>query len=95
MPAPSRPFRVRWGLGSENAPRAPTHVDDYLIDVACWGSWSQHFARVKIRRKTDGKVIFPFEGAAVVGPFSSAGEAREKGEQFARDLVYADIKNPE
>jgi hypothetical protein len=46
-------------------------------------------------RKTDGRLLFPFAGAPVIGPFPTRQEARTAAATFGSRIVAGDIDNPE
>ena len=67
---------------------------DYAVEVSTSGL-SGHFTKVKVTRLTDGKIIFPFEGSEILGPFNTAQEARDAGRVIAHRFVKGDMVNPE
>jgi hypothetical protein len=70
--------------------------EDY--DVICGqkvDGLGRYIGYLKIRRKTDGKVIYPFEGCTVPGPFTTAEDARNAARVLANELVDHDIARPE
>jgi len=48
--------------------------------------------RVRIERIADKRIIFPFDGSEVPGPFDSSDLAREAGVLRAHQLVEGDIR---
>ena len=84
----------RWRWGAESRPQRPLSKEDYAVEISTTGL-NRHFAKVKIKRMTDGKIIFPFDGSETVGPFDTADEARYAGQMMARRLVDGDIDKPE
>jgi hypothetical protein len=54
-----------------------------------------HIGSLKVVRKTDGRLLFPFAGAPVIGPFATALEARSAATIYGAQIVADDIKNPE
>ena len=50
---------------------------------------------LKVIRKTDGRLLFPFQGAPVLGPYPSREEAREAAAVHGEQIVASDIANPE
>ncbi|MBN3808809.1 GGDEF domain-containing protein [Paraburkholderia sp. Ac-20347] len=50
---------------------------------------------LKVRRLTDGKIIYPFDGCTDIGPFRTPDEEREAARLLADDLARQDIENPE
>jgi len=59
-----------------------------LMNGAFWGS-------LKVVRKADNRLIFPFEGAPAIGPFPHKEEAIRAAEKLGLKTVDADIANPE
>lgn len=50
---------------------------------------------LKVIRKTDGRMLFPFQGAPVLGPYPTRQEAREAAARHGEQIVQSDITNPE
>lgn len=50
---------------------------------------------LRVVRKTDGRFLYPFEGAPEIGPFDRAPQARDAAEDYGRELIAADLRNPE
>jgi uncharacterized protein DUF6723 len=50
---------------------------------------------LKVIRKTDGRLLFPFQGAPVLGPYPSREEARDAAVMRGEQIVASDIANPE
>ncbi|HEV7835459.1 MAG TPA: DUF6723 family protein [Caballeronia sp.] len=46
-------------------------------------------------RKTDGRMLFPFQGSPVLGPYPSREAAREAAVMHGKQIVASDIANPE
>ncbi|WP_408239956.1 MULTISPECIES: DUF6723 family protein [Paraburkholderia] len=61
----------------------------------CMTEHGRYFGTLKVVRKTDGRVIYPFDGAPAIGPFSTAQEARDAAKEYGRTLVSGDVLNPE
>ncbi|WP_322102209.1 DUF6723 family protein [Paraburkholderia sp. J41] len=78
-----------------NSP-AGLQPEDY--EVICGqqvNALGRYIADLRIRRKTDGKLIYPFDGCEVPGPFATAQEARQAARVLADELVRLDIACPE
>ena len=54
-----------------------------------------YIGTLKVVRKTDGRLLFPFAGAPVIGPFPTRQEARTAAATFGSRIVAGDIDNPE
>jgi hypothetical protein len=50
---------------------------------------------LKVVRKTDNRLLFPFDGAPMIGPFAHKEEALRASEQLGFQIVEGDIANPE
>ncbi|MBT2789875.1 MULTISPECIES: DUF6723 family protein [Paraburkholderia] len=50
---------------------------------------------LKVVRITDDRLIFPYDGAPMIGPFETALEAREAAARKGAEVVAADLLNPE
>ncbi|SAL50019.1 hypothetical protein AWB64_05267 [Caballeronia sordidicola] len=59
-----------------------------LMNGAFWGS-------LKVVRKADNRLLFPFEGAPAIGPFAHKDEAIRAAEKLGLQTVDADIVHPE
>jgi hypothetical protein len=65
------------------------------IRVVSCGRGGMHIGSLKVVRKTDGRLLFPFAGAPVIGPFATALEARSAATVCGARIVADDIRNPE
>ncbi|OTP78072.1 hypothetical protein PAMC26577_05435 [Caballeronia sordidicola] len=50
---------------------------------------------LKVVRKTDSRLLFPFEGAPAIGPFDDKEQALRAATALGMQIVEADIANPE
>ncbi len=50
---------------------------------------------LKVVRKTDGRLLFPFTGAPDIGPFADGREARAAAQRYGETVVKSDLDNPE
>jgi hypothetical protein len=57
--------------------------------------YRRFFGVLRVVRKTDGKVLFPFDGAAEIGPFATKIEALAGAQVHGEHIVGADLANPE
>jgi hypothetical protein len=77
-------------------PCAGSSKDDFLIYASYRGTiGSGFFGTLKVVRKTDGKMLFPFEGADDIGPFPTKAEAVQAAQSRGDALVSADLATPE
>ncbi|ALE57372.1 hypothetical protein AC233_23080 [Burkholderia sp. HB1] len=75
---------------------APTTASDYRIYPTYRRTATGTFTGdLKVVRTTDDRVIFPYDGAPMIGPFETALEAREAAARKGAELVAADLLNPE
>jgi hypothetical protein len=76
-----------------DAPRATEGFEisaSYQVNAA-----GLHIGTLKVVRKADRRVLYPFDGCATIGPFTSSGEARRAALALGETIVAADIANPE
>ena len=50
---------------------------------------------LKVIRKTDGRLLFPFQGSPILGPYPTRQEAREAAVRHGELIVQSDIAVPE
>lgn len=75
---------------------AGTTVDDFAIYASYRINGSRlYFGTLKVVRKTDSRLLFPFDGAPVIGPYSTKHEAVKAAQERGRLIVLADLENPE
>jgi hypothetical protein len=55
----------------------------------------RYIGGLKVVRKADRKILFPFEGAPQIGPYDTVEEARRAAVEYGRALVAADRAAPE
>jgi hypothetical protein len=79
----------------------PRHIptlddNEYAAFVACDStSDGRYIGRLKVIRKSDKRILFPFDGAPVIGPFEEQDDARRAATDLARRLIEADRAMPE
>ncbi|MEC5406094.1 DUF6723 family protein [Paraburkholderia sp. MPAMCS5] len=74
----------------------PATASDYRIYPTYRRTAAGAFAGdLKVVRTTDDRLIFPYDGAPVIGPFDTALEAREAAARMGSEVVAADLLNPE
>jgi hypothetical protein len=62
----------------------------YRIDAA-----HLYLGTLKVVRKTDGRLLFPFDGAPVIGPYKTQHEAIAAAQDLGCAITLADLKSPE
>ena len=78
------------------AHHAPPTEDDFEIYASYQvNAAGLYIGTLKVVRKTDGRLLFPFAGAPVIGPFPTRQEARSRGGHLRARIVAGDISNPE
>ncbi|WP_027798561.1 DUF6723 family protein [Paraburkholderia dilworthii] len=50
---------------------------------------------LKVVRKADRRILFPFDGAPEIGPYETADEARRAAIEYGKQIVAADRASPE
>jgi hypothetical protein len=82
---------------SEMARHKPDVADDEFEIYASYHSAGdgRYIGGLKVIRKADRKILFPFEGAPQIGPYDSVEEARHAAVEYGRAIVAADRKEPE
>ncbi|CAL8481726.1 DUF6723 family protein [Caballeronia sp. S22] len=50
---------------------------------------------LKVVRVTDGRLLFPFDGAEEIGPFDTREAAKSAATLRGREIVQADLRSPE
>ena len=69
--------------------------DDYAVYASYRTSLGMYIRTLKVVRLTDGRLLFPFEGAEAIGPFASKEVASEAAIKLGADIVRGDLLNPE
>ncbi|KMQ80494.1 hypothetical protein BPMI_00838 [Candidatus Burkholderia pumila] len=82
---------------TRNVPPAAGHSkEDFQIYASYRGtSASGFFGTLKVVRKTDGRLLFPFEGADNIGPYATKAEAVEAAQLRGDEVVSGDLARPE
>jgi hypothetical protein len=83
-------------LPSKKVPAKPASTDDYLVSIASKSvQKGRYYGTLSLVRKTDGRTLYPFDGAPDLGPFPTFVEARAAAQSWASKLISADLSNPE
>ncbi|MBC8642901.1 hypothetical protein IAG25_39680 [Caballeronia sp. EK] len=68
-------------------------------DYAIYASYRPHLKGfigvLKVVRLTDARLLYPFDGADEIGPFSTQAAARAAAVQRGGDIVHGDLRTPE
>ncbi|SAK44053.1 hypothetical protein AWB79_00766 [Caballeronia hypogeia] len=54
-----------------------------------------HIGTLKVVRKRDKRVLYPFDGCETIGPFESSEDARRAAVVLGERIADADLANPE
>ena len=77
----------------------PTRVGTSLADFAIYATYQMVNGRflgtLKVVRKTDSRLLFPFDGAPTIGPYGTKEDALFAATALGAKIVEADIENPE
>ncbi|HEY1999896.1 DUF6723 family protein [Paraburkholderia sp.] len=57
--------------------------------------YRRFFGVLSVIRKTDGRQLFPFDGAPELGPYATKMEALAAAQVYGEHIVAADLANPE
>ncbi|SDR54167.1 hypothetical protein SAMN05443245_7367 [Paraburkholderia fungorum] len=83
-------------LSSTKAAARPQTADDYFVSIASKSvQKGRYYGTLSVVRKTDGRILYPFDGAPDLGPFPTFVEARDAAQVWASRLISADLLNPE
>jgi hypothetical protein len=76
--------------------KADVADDDFEIFASYHGTGDgRYVGGLKVVRKADRKLLFPFDGAPEIGPYATADEARRAAINYGREIVAADRAAPE
>lgn len=87
----------RWKLNPQPiSPTLPQSVEDYLVTAAyrCIAR-DRYFGKLKVVRRCDRRVLYPFDGAEDIGPFTSGYDARKAAIELGKLIVERDLASPE
>lgn len=70
-------------------------ADQFKVQISTVQRAGVYYGNLKVVRRTDGRVLFPFDGAPALGPFKVKEDAREAVICAARKAVADDLANPE
>jgi len=77
------------------SPCAGKSPDDFAIYATYRLLHGRFMGSLKVVRKTDSRLLFPFDGAPTIGPFSHKEEALQAAASLGVEIVKADLANPE
>jgi hypothetical protein len=91
----TRPKLVFNSYARASTPQAGASEDDFAIYMSYSMNSGLYSGRLKIIRKTDDRILFPFDGAPSIGPFKTAAEALKATRSLADEIIAGDLRNPE
>jgi hypothetical protein len=90
-----KPKLVLFPHDAFTAARAGTGSGDFAIYATYRMAHGRFVGTLKVVRKTDGRLLFPFDGAPTIGPYDTKAAAVLAATALGAKLVKADLKNPE
>ena len=73
-----------------------TSEDDFdVFATTKLAGYLRFYGVLRVIRKTDGKVLFPFDGAPELGPFATKNEALAAAQVQGEQIVAGDLAHPE
>ncbi|MDE1180370.1 DUF6723 family protein [Paraburkholderia sp.] len=70
--------------------------DDFDVSAASkLAGYRRYYGVLKVVRRTDGRLLFPFDGAPELGPFETRIEAIAAAQVYGEQLVAGDLAHPE
>ncbi|PRZ51156.1 hypothetical protein BX589_121148 [Paraburkholderia fungorum] len=73
-----------------------TSEDDFEVSAASkLAGYRRFFGVLKVVRTTDGRVLFPFDGAPELGPYATKLEAVAAAQVYGEHIVTSDLARPE
>jgi hypothetical protein len=73
-----------------------TSEEDFDVYATYYANGGGQFnAKLKVVRKTDGRLLYPFEGASHIGPHQTGKLAIDAALALAQKIILADLANPE
>jgi hypothetical protein len=73
-----------------------TSEDDFEVSATSkLAGYRRFFGVLKVVRTTDGRVLFPFDGAPELGPYATKLEAVAAAQVYGEHIVTSDLARPE
>ena len=69
--------------------------DQFKVQVTVVQRVGVFYGNLKVIRRVDGRMLFPFDGAPPLGPYKLNEDAMEAALSTARKVVAGDLANPE
>lgn len=73
-----------------------TSEDDFeILATSKLAGYRRFFGVLKVVRTTDGRVLFPFDGAPELGPYATKLEAIAAAQVYGEHIAASDLARPE
>jgi hypothetical protein len=72
-----------------------TESDFEVIAGSKLAGYRRFFGVLRVVRKTDGRQLFPFDGAPDLGPYPTKDEALAAAQVYGEHIVEVDLERPE
>jgi hypothetical protein len=70
--------------------------DDFEVSASTrMRGYRRFFGQLRVTRKTDGRQLFPFDGAPDIGPYTTQQEALAAAQVMGERIVQGDLDHPE
>ena len=70
--------------------------DDFEVSAGTrMRGYRRFFGQLRVVRKTDSRLLFPFDGAPDIGPFTTQQEALAAAQVMGERIVQGDLDHPE
>jgi hypothetical protein len=76
-------------------PALGASTDDFAVYATYRMAHGRFIGTLKVLRKTDSRLLFPYDGAPTIGPYDTKEAAILAATMPGTKLVEADLENPE
>lgn len=91
-----KPKLVLFNSRAVRAAAPGTSEQDFDVYATYHANGAGQFnAKLKVVRKTDGRLLYPFEGASHIGPCETGKLALDAALALAREMIDGDLAHPE
>jgi hypothetical protein len=70
-------------------------TDDFAVYATYRMAHGRYIGMLKVVRRTDSRLLFPYDGAPTIGPYDTKEAAILAATALGTKLVEADLENPE
>ncbi|HEV7836398.1 MAG TPA: DUF6723 family protein [Caballeronia sp.] len=74
---------------------AGASTDDFAVYATYRMAHGRFIGTLKVVRRTDSRLLFPYDGAPTIGPYDTKEAAILAAAMLGAKLVEADLENPE